>query len=271
MPGELGPALRDERRQRRPSLLAYLMVDRARETQLPGMAAALRAVGATGLELGFPFSDPIADGPILQEAADRALRNGTRWSDLLRAARAVSPHLPTAVMTYANPVFHRGLGRAVRELRANGVSGLIVPDLALEESGAWRRAADAGNIALVSLASPATDGARLRTLVNASRAFLYVVGRYGTTGSTNVATESSVGGLITQARKAAPELPILVGFGIGSRTQVERALRLGADGVVIGTAIEERIRAGEGPGSIGKFVAALLGPGQRGLERSPVA
>jgi tryptophan synthase alpha chain len=265
MPRELGASLRERRARGAPSLLAYLMVDRGRAELLPRIAEALASAGVAGLELGFPFSDPIADGPVLQEAADRALRNGTGWSDLLESARSVSTHLPTAVMTYANPVFHRGLDRALGELRANGVSALIVPDLSLEESGAWREAADASDLSLVSLASPATDPVRLRTLVRASQGFLYIVGRYGTTGSKSGAIEASVGPLIATARREAPDLPMLIGFGIRSRQGVVRAGRLGADGVIVGTAIEELIRAGRGPASIGTFAASLVGTDHRGV------
>jgi len=235
----IADALRTTRGAGQPIVVPYLMVDRARMPQLKSMVTALREGGAAALELGFPFSDPIADGPVLEAAAGRALRNGTAWSDLLRACRIASPILPTAVMTYANPVWQEGLGPAVRQLSDAGATGLIVPDLSYEESAPWRAAARARNLSLVLLTSPGSPPDRTRTIARASRGFLYLVSQYGTTGSRNRGAIPDLRPIVRTARAAAPNLPILVGFGVRDRASAQRALRTGADGVIVGTALEE--------------------------------
>ena len=130
------------------------MVDRARRRGLLRTVTALRDGGACALELGFPFSDPIADGPVLEAAHEKALRDGTKWDDLLDALRTASPVLPTAVMTYANPLVHRGLDRSIGDLAAAGATGLIVPDLSFEESVPFRTAARHLGVAVVLLVAP---------------------------------------------------------------------------------------------------------------------
>jgi len=226
-----------------PSVVPYLMVDRARLPGLRQVAEALRDGGASALELGFPFSDPIADGPVLEAAAGRALGHGTGWNDLLRACRIASPILPTAVMTYANPVWQEGLSDGLGQLAAAGATGLIIPDLSLEESPAFREAARSCGLALVLLAAPGSPPERTRALAHASRGFLYLVSRYGTTGSGTRGPSVDLRPIVRIAHEAAPTLPVLVGFGVRDRATAARALAMGADGVVIGTALEERLQA----------------------------
>jgi tryptophan synthase alpha chain len=253
----LREALARNRRDGRRSLVPYVMVDRSRLRGLRATVRAFRDAGATALELGFPFSDPVADGPVLQATADRALQDGTRWSDLLHASRIASDLLPTAVMTYANPVWHRGVARAMSELVASGASGLIVPDLSLEESGPWRREAVRAGISLVLLAAPGIPPDRLDRIARTSRGFLYLVGRYGTTGSAARGSEVDLAPMIARARSAAPKIPVLVGFGIRDPASVRKALRQGADGVIVATALEERVTAGATATELGGFLRHL--------------
>lgn len=219
--------------------------------------AALRDGGATALELGFPFSDPIADGPVLEGAHARALRHGTRWTDLRAAVREASRSLPVAVMTYANPVWHRGLDRALGELAAAGASGLIVPDLALEESGPFRRAARVAGLDLVLLAAPGVPDARLRSIARASRGFLYLVSRYGTTGTTGSGPAPDLARLVGLARRAAPALPVLLGFGVRDRATAARALATGVDGVIVGSAVEQHLTAPGGVASLAPWLRSI--------------
>ena len=241
-------------------VVPYLLVDRRRARTLGATVAALARGGATALELGFPFSDPIADGPVLAAAADRALRAGTRWSDLLSAARTASALLPTAVMTYANPVLRHGLSEGIGALAGVGVSGLVVPDLSLEEAGPWRRASAAAGISLVLLAAPASSPGRTAAIARASRGFLYLVSRYGTTGRTATAAGADLRALVAASHRAAPRLPVLVGFGVRDAATAARAMRSGADGVVVGTALEEAIARGASPPSLARWLRALAGP-----------
>jgi tryptophan synthase alpha chain len=250
-------ALSRARAAGRPIVVPYLLVDRRRARGLDATVRALAAGGATALELGFPFSDPIADGPVLQAAATRALRHGTRWADLLAAARTASRTLPTAVMTYANPVFRRGLGPAMDALAGAGATGLVVPDLSLEEAGPWSRAARRAGLSLVLLAAPAVSAGRAARIARRSRGFLYLVSRYGTTGRSGAADAPDLAGLVRSAHRAAPRLPVLVGFGVRDAATARAALGCGADGVIVGTALEELLGAGAGPDGVARWLARL--------------
>jgi len=235
----------------------YLLVDRQRQRRLHATVTALRDAGATALELGFPFSDPIADGPVLESAAGRALRHGTTWSDLLRACRTASGILPTAVMTYANPVWRHGLDRAASDLAGAGASGLIVPDLSLEEAAPWARAARRGGLSLVLLAAPGVSSGRIRRIAHASHGFLYLVSRYGTTGTSAAGAQVDLRPLVAASHRAAPDLPVLVGFGVRDAASAARALSTGADGVVIGSALEERIERNPRPALLARWLAPI--------------
>ncbi|MGA8543434.1 MAG: tryptophan synthase subunit alpha [Thermoplasmata archaeon] len=253
----LAEALSRARADGRPIVVPYLMVDRARRRALRPTVRALRDGGATALELGFPFSDPIADGPVLEAAHERALHDGTKWSELLRALRTVHPVLPTAVMIYANPLVHRGLDSSIRELATAGATGLIVPDLSWEESAPFRAASRRAGLALVLLAAPGMSTDRLALVARSSRGFLYLVSHYGTTGGVARGSTVDLRPLVRSARRAAPELPVLVGFGVRDRPSAERALASGADGVIVGTALEEQLRRGARPSSLIRFLGAI--------------
>ncbi|MGA8276505.1 MAG: tryptophan synthase subunit alpha [Thermoplasmata archaeon] len=254
----LGNALRRARRGG-PLLVPYVLVDRRRTARLPSLARALRAGGANALELGFPFSDPIADGPVLEAAGGRALAAGTNWADLIASARATSPILPTAVMTYANPVWRHGLSHALGDLHRAGVTGLIVPDLSLEESGPWRRAGRATGVDLVLLAAPGGEPERIRRIAREARGFLYLVSRYGTTGAGRAQGTDELAALVRAARKGHPSLPVLVGFGVRDRATAQAARSTGADGVVVGTALEEKLMAGVSYPAIARWIRSLSG------------
>jgi tryptophan synthase alpha chain len=267
MPVPLAEALAQDRRDRRGSLLVYLMVDRGRRASLVPLVKACLEAGVTGIELGFPFSDPIADGPVLQAAAMQALEHGTTWNDLLHALHAVSAELPVAVMTYANPVLHRGIPRACREMARAGSSGLIVPDLAFEESGPWRAATHRAGLSLVQMASPATPIPRIRTLASASSGFLYLVSRFGTTGRGLQVPTSELRALVTAAHGAKPGLPVLIGFGIRKSSDLAPVRATGADGAIIGSAVEELLAQSTAPGGLDRFLRPLVQGLQNGAAR----
>jgi tryptophan synthase alpha chain len=250
-------ALRRVRASGRPIVVPYLMVDRARRAALRSTVEALREGGASALELGFPFSDPIADGPVLEAAAGRSLEHGTGWRDLLAAIRVTSPILPTAVMTYANPVWQEGLDAGLAELARAGASGLIVPDLSLEESQPWRAAARRRRLALVLLASPGSPDRRTAEIARASRGFLYLVSHYGTTGAAARDPSVDLRPIVRVAHRTAPSRPVLVGFGVRDSASAVRALATGADGVVVGTALEELVERRPRYEEIRRWIAAI--------------
>jgi len=254
----LGEALRSAKEAGRASVVPYLLVDRARRRRLAPTVDALVRAGASALELGFPFSDPIADGPTLAAAADQALHHGTTWRELLAQVAEASRRVPTAVMTYANPVWAQGLPRAAEELARAGATGLIVPDLTLEESGPWRAAATRAGLSLVLLAAPSLAEERIARIARHSRGFLYLVSRYGTTGRNQSSGRSDLSPLVRSAHAANPRLPVLLGFGVRDGATAREALRSGADGVVVGSALEEVLARGPSPGTIERWVARIV-------------
>jgi tryptophan synthase alpha chain len=236
---------------RRAALMPYLMGGYPSREASRGVLAAYVEGGADLIELGIPFSDPLADGPVIHAAGVAALRAGARVEDVLALAGEAS--VPVVVMCYANPIFARGLGRFVDLLARSGASGLIVPDLPLEEAPAAREACDGAGIALVPLVAPSTPDERLRMIGVGARGFLYTVSVTGTTGE-RVALDGGLAGVVARARAAAT-VPVAVGFGIGTPEQAAAAADAGADGVIVGSRLVRA--AGEDLGEIGRLVRAF--------------
>jgi tryptophan synthase alpha chain len=218
---------------RRAALMPYLMagypdLERSRE-----IVSAYADGGADLIELGIPFSDPLADGPVIHAAGVAALRTGVRVDDALSVVRDVAERVPVIVMCYANIILARGLERFADTLLAVGASGLIVPDLPLEEAPATLAALDARGLALVPLVAPTTPDQRLTEIGKRARGFLYTVSVTGTTGE-RAANDGGLAGILARAR-AHTEVPVAVGFGIGTPEQAAAAADAGADGVIIGS------------------------------------
>jgi tryptophan synthase alpha chain len=216
-----------------------------------GVAAA--EAGADLIELGVPFSDPLADGPVIHAAGTEALRNGVHVHDVLDVAREISKQVPVVLMVYANPVLKRGPERFAAEAADAGVAGLIVPDLPFDEAGAIREACDAAGIALVPLVAPTTMPERLADIGRAARGFVYTVSLSGTTGERD-ALAPELKDTVERVR-AASSVPVAVGFGIST---AEHARHVGAiaDGVIVGSRIVRA--AGEGGAqAVGEVVREL--------------
>lgn len=249
------------RAEDRPALVGYLMTGEPdRERALDHAKALLHEVDI--LELGVPFSDPVADGPTIERAAVRALHRGTRLDDSLHLARSLrdlDTEKPIVLMTYYNPVYRRGLARFAREAREAGVDGVILPDVPFEESAAPGAALAAEGIDLILLASPATPPDRFARLAKATRGFLYVVSSFGVTGTrTDLAPETRE--IVERARKAcAGVAPFAVGFGVSTPEHVRMLRDAGAEGVVVGSAIVGRIENGETPEAVAAYVRGLRG------------
>lgn len=222
--------------------------------------------GADILELGVPFSDPIADGPEIQMAGQRALLAGTRPRDVLDLAARLRARteVPLVLMSYLNPILALGPHEFVARARAAGLDGLIIPDMPLEESDEIRTLLDAQGIDLVQLVSPATTLARAATIGQASRGFLYVVSRYGTTG-TRLDLPEGLAVRLGELRRITA-LPLAVGFGISTKEHVEILASAGADGIVVGSAVVRLIAERADAETIEGFVADLAS----GLHSRPV-
>ena len=216
--------------------------------------------GADLVELGIPFSDPLADGPVIHAAGVTALRAGTTAHDVLEVGRAIAQRVPVVVMCYTNLILARGLDRFLDALLGAGVSGLIVPDLPLEEAPAALAACDQRGIALVPLVAPTTPQERLARIGARARGFLYTVSVTGTTGE-RVSLDGALSAIVARAA-ASTEVPVAVGFGIGTPEQATAAAAAGAQGVIIGTRLVRAAAESDRPAQavldlVGQFSAAL--------------
>jgi len=248
------------------ALMPYLMGG------FPSLAGSL-AVGrayaqhADLVELGLPFSDPLADGPAIQAAGQRALEQGATFEKVLdEVAEPLAAEVPLVVMCYANLLLTRGLERAADLLARRGVSGLIVPDMPAAEADDLRAACDAAGIALVPLVAPTTPPDEVRRIAEAARGFVYVVSVTGVTGE-RAALPPELGDVVSRVRAAAG-VPVAVGFGVGTPAQVAEVAGI-ADGVIVGSRLVREIAAAptldEGLAGVRAFLqesaAALRQPG----------
>lgn len=215
---------------------------------------AVVAAGADAVEVGIPFSDPMMDGPVIQEASLHALERGTTPQAVLDGVAAAAIGIPVAVMTYYNLVFRAGHERFAGSLRAAGIGAAIVPDLSLEELGPWAEAADAAGIETVLLVAPSTPTERVARLCARCRGFVYAVARMGVTGE-RVDLGGDAAAVVERVR-AATDAPVCVGIGISSAEQAVAACRV-ADGVVVGSALVRRLLEGGGVEAAASFVGEL--------------
>lgn len=189
--------------------------------------------GADLVELGVPFSDPLADGPVVHAAGVTALRAGATLDRVLEVGRAIAEQVPVIVMCYCNPILTRGMERFAGMLSAASISGLIVPDLPLEETPTALEACDERGLALVPLVAPTTPDDRLARIGAQARGFLYTVSLTGTTGE-RASLAGGLAAVIARARSHT-DVPVAVGFGIATPNQAAAAAAAGADGVIVGS------------------------------------
>jgi tryptophan synthase alpha chain len=238
---------------KRAALMPYLMggfpdLETSRDA---GQSAA--AAGADLIELGVPFSDPLADGPVIHAAATEALAAGATPAGVLRVCEALAGRLPVVLMVYANVVLAAGVEAFVRRAGDAGAAGLIVPDLPNDEAGALRGACDAEGLALVPLVAPTTRPERMGEIAAGARGFVYAVSLTGTTGERG-ALPPDLPATVERVR-GATELPVAVGFGISTAAQARRVSEL-ADGVIVGSRVVRAAREG-GASAVGKTVAEI--------------
>jgi tryptophan synthase alpha chain len=247
---ELEAHLRERRDAGRKLLVPY--VTGGLGTDWTEVVSAFAAAGADAIEVGIPFSDPVMDGPTIQEASEVALEQGANLGAILTALRDVDAGVPLVVMTYVNLVFHAGYERFAAEAVAAGVSGIILPDLPMEELGEWEPHGREAGLATVQLASPLTPDDRLAKLCERSQGFVYGVNLLGVTGErTQVADSSTV---LAKRLKATTDLPVIMGFGIATPDHA-RTASSHADGVVVASALMRLRLDGATPEDLGAVVA----------------
>ena len=230
------------------ALIGYIMCGDPHPKHTPAIAEALIRGGVDVLELGLPFSDPIADGPTIQAASTRALKAGTTAKVVFETAKIIGKEydVPTVVMTYFNPVFKMGLDKFFEAASSCDVNGVIIPDLPLEEADDYRKAANAASIDTIFLAAPSTTNERLSRIAECSRGFLYLVSHFGVTGVKGAVEESTLR-LIRRVKPFMGErLPLAVGFGISQPEHVKCIIDAGADGVIVGSAFVNIVAKNQG-------------------------
>jgi tryptophan synthase alpha chain len=250
--GILEAALRAGRDAGRKLLVPY--VTGGYGTDWAEVVRAVADAGADAIEIGIPFSDPVMDGPVIQEASEKALADGATPVTVLDELRGIDAGVPLAVMTYYNLAFHMGHERFASSLAEAGVAAAILPDLPLEEVGPWATAADAAGVETVLLAAPTAPDDRLPAVVARARGFVYAVGLLGVTGERDALAASSL--VIARRLKAITDKPVLVGVGVSTAQQAVEVSEV-ADGVVIGSALMRRVLEGQGPAGAGAFIAEV--------------
>jgi tryptophan synthase alpha chain len=250
-------------RRGRAALMPYLMGGFPDLATSRAVGEAYADAGADVLELGVPFSDPLADGPVIHSAGTAALRAGATLDGVLREVCApLSERLPVVLMAYANLVLVRGAPRFAADAAAAGASGLIVPDLPLEEAPAVLEACDEAGIALVPLVAPTTPDERLARIGALARGFLYTVAVTGTTGERD-AGEDGFDAIVRRAR-ASTDVPVALGFGISTPEQAAAAAAAGADGVIVGSRLVRAVAEAADPVAEGGALVGALAVGLRG-------
>jgi tryptophan synthase alpha chain len=219
----------------------------AGDPDLETTAKALQVLDRSGadlIELGVPYSDPLADGPVIQAAATRALQRGTRLEPVLEMLKTVSPSLqaPIILFTYYNPIINRGVDSFMQQIAAAGASGLVIPDLPLEEVDDLLAAAKNAGIEVTLLVAPTSPKARIEAIAHHSQGFIYLVSVTGVTGMRSQ-IESRVQTLLTELR-GVTDKPIGVGFGISQPSQAKQVMEWGADAVIVGSAFVKRLAEG---------------------------
>ena len=248
----LETALRKQRAGGRKLLIPYLM---GGMTDDWGQAlAAVVAGGADAVEVGIPFSDPMMDGPVIQEAALLALQRGTVPGQVLDAIARADVTVPVAVMTYYNIVFRAGHRRMARSLAECGVSGAIIPDLPLEEMDPWADEADEAGVDTVLLVAPSSPEDRVGRICARAGGFVYAVSRMGVTGE-RAAIGAEARQVVERIRRHT-DMPVCVGVGVSTPDQAAEVCEV-ADGVVVGSALVRRLLEGGGPDGAAEFVGSL--------------
>jgi tryptophan synthase alpha chain len=230
------------------ALIGYVTAGDPHPELTPRIAEALVKGGVDIVELGVPFSDPIADGPTIQAASVRALQAGTTPKMVLSIAGEIKRKegVPVVLLTYFNPVFRMGVEKFFRLAKSFGVDGVVVPDLPVEEAKAYRQAAGNCGVNTIFLAAPSTSSERLGKIVACTSGFLYVVSHFGVTGTRETVEESAVQLIKRVLTYTSDRVPLAVGFGVSKPEHAKRIIEAGANGVIVGSAFVNIIQKRQG-------------------------
>jgi tryptophan synthase alpha chain len=251
---------------RRKALIAYITAGDPCVDRTPSLVAALERGGVDLVELGVPFSDPIADGPVIQRGAARALKAGTTVRKVIETARRIREHsqIPLLLFTYLNPVLRYGLDALARDAKAAGIDGCLLTDLSVEEAAPYVSAMRAAGLDTVFLAAPTSTPERLKLVAAYSTGFVYLVSRTGVTGE-RAALSDTLAPLVT-AMRGLSKLPLAAGFGISSAEQAATVAKM-ADGVVVGSAFVRLIEEGHDDHALETRLEAFARELRQGIDR----
>jgi tryptophan synthase alpha chain len=240
MTGRLEATFSRLREKRQKALIAYLMAGDPGLAETEQLVLALEQAGADIIELGVPFSDPIADGPVIQQAAERALKNGTSLRKILNSVKSLRQRtqIPIVLMLYYNSIHAMGCEEFCQAAKAAGVDGVIVPDMPPDEAGPLKKPADVAGLALIFLLAPTSTADRRKLVAKESHGFVYYVSLTGITGS-KLSNVGDVQQNVAKLRKVSTA-PVAVGFGVATPEDAARVSKM-ADGVIVGSAIVKRI------------------------------
>ncbi len=239
------------------ALIAYITLGDPSPAESLAIARSLIDSGAVDvLELGVPFSDPIADGPVIQAAVDRALKAGMNTDLAFEIAGALDKKIPIVYLTYYNIVLQYGIERFAASCEAAGVSGLIVADLPHEENTEVRTACQRHGVDYINIVTPNTGPERMKKILKDSSGFVYVVSTMGVTGKRK-ALSQGLQPVVDRAISAAGDTPVAIGFGISGPDHVRDVLDMGADGAIVGSAIVDMVAKGARPAELAEFVRSL--------------
>lgn len=238
----------------RPILVTY--VTGGLRDDWPDLLAAMIDAGADAVEIGLPFSDPMLDGPIIQQASAAAIARGATISGILaRLSAAAAGDVPLIAMTYANHAYRRGLGSYCRELAGAGISGTIIPDLPVGEAGDYLGAAADAGLDATLMVTPATPDRQVQLIARRSRGFLYAMSVMATTGPARERDDTSGWAVAARAVRCSPR-PVLIGFGIDTPGRAAAAARH-ADGVIVASTLMRSVLDGASAADVGQAVAGL--------------
>jgi tryptophan synthase alpha chain len=240
------------------ALIGYVMAGDPSVEATCGIVKALAKGGADIIELGFPFSDPVADGPTIQVAGQRALAAGMNIERYFELVRTLEVEVPLVCMTYYNPVFRYGVEKFVEHAAEAGISGLIIPDIPVEEAADLKGSCESNGLDLIFLVAPTTTDARIQKILQRGSGFIYLVSRLGVTG----AREDVSGSTKELLSRVKTDIPKAVGFGISTGRQAAEVRRAGADAVIVGSAFVRIIEEGK---DVNERLEALAGELKSGI------
>ena len=220
------------------ALIAYLMVGYPDKNSTMSAVKGLIKGGADIIEIGFPFSDPLADGPIIQNASNISLKQGTKIKDFYKTITNIrkQTNIPLVLMTYTNILYNKGYQKFLSEARHAGIDGLILPDMSIEESGEYAKVAKKEGLDCIFLISPNTSAERIRKIAKISSGFLYLVAVFGITGVQSKINRYTIDALKQVKKTTKNKIPIGIGFGVSTPEDVKKYAKSGADGVIVGSA-----------------------------------